>query len=92
METARCEFHAAGLLDESPYREPGVKLIDELLSKPNRSITYDELDALIPNTEIKNKLLGRQVFAFHPSNGTISFQSRQMQRFAELKFPPKPNK
>jgi len=76
-------FESAGLLDKTPQHDAGIKLIEALLKSKTKSITSKELAKLVPEPDIRGKLLSQNVFALHPSNRTITFQSRMIETYVK---------
>jgi len=85
--TTESEFDAVGLFDKnSKNYDAGHKLINALLASDTQSITSFELKELVPFGEIRDKLLEKNVFAFHPSTGKITFQSQLALTYAKIKI------
>lgn len=79
-------FQEAGLLSETPERMYGLKVIKALLASPNNQIDKSEYDSLVNDFNIHRKLLSSQLFAYHPYNGTVTFQSRSVYAYAKENF------
>jgi hypothetical protein len=75
------DYEDTGLLHDTPQREAGLKVIHALLNL-KKSLPVEKFRELVPDRKIQADLLQQQVFAYHPSNNTITFQSRIAETFA----------
>ena len=79
------DFKSSGILDRTkPWHKPGMLLMNTILSSKDGRIESHELWNLIPSQEIQDKLLQAQVFSFHLSSRTITFQSRAAENYAKF--------
>lgn len=73
------KFSLAQLLKKQKYHEIGKSAIKALLVSKEIDI-YTFINFFENNVEEEyQKVLGANVFAFHPSNNTVSFQSRSIE-------------
>jgi hypothetical protein len=77
---AKSELDSAEILPTGRYHKEGAVIIRELLKKGSISerTFYD-----LVNPSIGNKLLEKNVFAFHFNSQEVTFQSTVMKRFCE---------
>jgi len=74
----------AGVLQKnSPTYNAAVAVIKVLLKKPQRRISLTEFNELVNDREIAQALISRNIFAYHPSTLTITFQSRLVEKYVE---------
>ena len=77
---AKGQLTSAEVLSDSRYHKDGAKVIRELIKKG--SISENAYYSLI-GRGIGNKLLEKDIFAYHFNSGEITFQSTVMKRYCE---------
>jgi hypothetical protein len=77
---AKGQLTSAEVLSDSRYHKDGAKIIHELIKKG--SISENAYYSLI-GRDIGNKLLEKDIFAYHFNSGEITFQSTVMKRYCE---------
>jgi len=79
---AKGQLNSAQVLPGLDYHKDGAKIVHELLEKG--SISEDAYYSLI-GRGTGNKLLEKDIFAYHYNSGEITFQSTVMKRYCEKK-------
>jgi hypothetical protein len=79
---ARGQLISAEILPNSHYHKDGAKIVRELIKK--KSISEDAYYSLV-DRDTGNKLLEKDIFAYHFNSGEITFQSTVMRRYCEEK-------
>jgi hypothetical protein len=77
---AKKQLEFAEILPRRRYHEKAAVILRELLKKGSLSYSayYNLVDA-----DIGDKLLGKNIFAYHFNSGEITFQSTLMKRYCE---------
>ncbi|RHZ49950.1 hypothetical protein Glove_508g88 [Diversispora epigaea] len=73
------KFNSAKLLEDQKHHEAGKRVIDALLS--SKEISIEKFKELFANEEEYGEVLEANVFAFHPSRNTVSFQSQSIEYY-----------
>jgi hypothetical protein len=79
---AKGQLTSAEILPNSHYHKDGAKIIRELIKK--KSISEDAYYSLV-GRDTGNKLLEKDIFAYHFNSGEITFQSTVIRRYCEEK-------
>ena len=79
---AKGQLTSAEILPNSRYHKDGAKIVRELIKKG--SISEDAYYSLV-GRDTGNKLLEKDIFAYHFNSGEITFQSTVMKRYCEEK-------
>ncbi|KAF0478847.1 hypothetical protein F8M41_023941 [Gigaspora margarita] len=71
------KFQSAQLLPGDKYYEIGKNIIRDLLS--SKELRFLEFRKFFSNGEGLNEVLKNNIFAYHPSNNTVTFQSQSVE-------------
>lgn len=74
-------LRAAKLLEGHEYYDTGMLLINTLLDK--KKLTRTAYERLFSNPIEADEVLEKNIFAYHPENHTVTFQSRSVEYYFE---------
>ena len=75
------KFELAKLLQNQTHHEAGKSVIDALLK--SKEISTDVFREFFKDAEKYNEVLKANIFAYHPSRDTITFQSKSIETYIQ---------
>lgn len=75
ITAAHNDIRAAGLRSATKENQAAIRVIEALFKAPNNRITLREFEKLVTEADVQDKLLRAQVFSFHATDGSVTFQS-----------------
>jgi len=83
LTNAENKLRIANLLNTQEYHIAGKKIIKALLN--SKEISRIEFEECFEKSDDANKVLGTNVFAYHPERNTVSFQSHTVEYYIKEK-------
>ncbi|CAG8634143.1 9095_t:CDS:1, partial [Acaulospora colombiana] len=75
------KFNTAQLLRKKLHHEIGKRVIHALLGSKNKELKFTTFMEYFNNYKGANEVLENNVFAYHPENNVVTFQSQSVESY-----------